>query len=191
MLPLQLILKKYLGIMSEINDDKYLKSLVKTEDNNQQYQLVNSQKKSLDINQDSDTDKKSQVGGVVQSQPPLSLKEIYEQQKKAGLNSTSIKHIPITESRRSESRRSEAKRSEGKKINLIIPAEVKKPEFMKQKNESETSQPYHQQDGGIEEEFSNMGKDKKDQQFKTNLNTVSEENSSESNKKNVFNFRGY
>jgi hypothetical protein len=196
MLPLQLILKKYLGIMSEINDDKYLKSLVKTEDN-KQYQLVNSNKNtSIDLNHDSDSEKKNQVGGVVQSQAPISLKEIYEQQKKAGLNSTSIKHIPVTETRRSEGlKRSEARRSEAKqsdkKVNLIIPADIKKPEFFKPKNESETSQPYHKQDGGIEEEFSNMGKDKKDAEYKTNLNTVSEEGSSDSNKKKVFNFRGY
>jgi hypothetical protein len=196
MLPLQLILKKYLGIMSEINDDKYLKSLVKTEDN-KQYQLVSTNKNTnIDLNHDSDSEKKNQVGGVVQSQAPISLKEIYEQQKKAGLNSTSIKHIPITESKRSEgSKRSEVRRSEvkqsDKKVNLIIPADIKKPEFFKPKNESETSQPYHKQDGGIEEEFSNMGKDKKDADYKNNLNTVSEEGSSESNKKKVFNFRGY
>jgi len=190
MLPLQLILKKYLGVMSEINDDKYLKSLVKTEDNTNQYQLVNSQKNNINLtnNLETDTDRnKSQVGGVVQSQPPMSLKEIYEQQKKAGLVSSSVKHIPITETKNS-ARYSEQKKSD-KKINIIIPAENKKPNFMKPHNDSETSQPYHQQDGGIEEEFSNMGKDKN---FKPNLNTVSEkDSSSESNKNNVFNFRGY
>jgi methylmalonyl-CoA mutase N-terminal domain/subunit len=42
MLPLQLILKKYLGIMSEINDTKYIKPLVNTESNNNQYQLINN-----------------------------------------------------------------------------------------------------------------------------------------------------
>ena len=43
MLPLQLILKKYLGIMSEVNDNKYIKPLVNTESNNNQYQLINNQ----------------------------------------------------------------------------------------------------------------------------------------------------
>jgi hypothetical protein len=187
MLPLQLILKKYLGIMSEINDDKYLKSLVKTEDNKQQYQLVNSQKNksNIDLSTYTETDQKTRINGVVQSQPPLSLKEIYEQQKKAGLNSASVKHIPLTENKQNDIK-SEIKKSE-KKVNVIIPAESNKPNFSKQRNDSETSQPYHQQDGGIEEEFSNMHKETKNK-----LNTVSEEGSgSDSKKNNVFNFRGY
>jgi hypothetical protein len=55
MLPLQLILKKYLGIMSEMNDDKYLKSLVNTENNKNQYQLTTS-KNDLNIGSDSDSE---------------------------------------------------------------------------------------------------------------------------------------
>lgn len=195
MLPLQLILKKYLGINSEIGDDKYLKSLVSTENNQNQYQLVSTKKNDITINSqsDSDSDKKvkSQVGGIVQSQPPVSLKEIYEQQKKAGLNSTSVKHIPLTESRRSEARserRNDIVKSE-RRINIMIPNEVKKPVFGRPKNDTETSQPYEKQDGGIEEEFSNMGKDKKQggNSFKPSLNRLSEGNtSSESVKKNPY-----
>jgi hypothetical protein len=133
MLPLQLILKKYLGIMSEITDDKYLKSLVNTENNNQQYQLVthsqtNRQNNSNDTNKqnndhsDSETefDKKNQIGGIIQSNPPISLREIYEQQKQAGsgVMSPSVKHILLSESKNNnhgtEKRQTEMKHSERK-----------------------------------------------------------------------------
>jgi hypothetical protein len=143
MLPLQLILKKYLGIMSEINDDKYLKPLVNTESNNNQYQLTKSEK-----NLSSDSEKNDQKGGVIQSQPPMSLKEIYEQQKKAGLNSSSIKHIPLS----GAATASESKRSESaKKINILIPPDPSKlmPHFKTKNNDSDSSQPYHKQNGCI------------------------------------------
>ena len=185
MLPLQLILKKYLGIMSEINDDKYLKSLVNTENNNNQYKLAKTEN-----NSDSDSQIK-QSGGVIQSQPPMSLKEIYDQQKKAGLNSSSIKHIPMTNATSvTESKKSEST----KKVNIVIPADPNKlmPHF--KDNNSDSSQPYHKQNGGIEEEFSNMASNKKN--YKPELDTVSEGKTSASNtsvsvKKNIFNFRGY
>ena len=185
MLPLQLILKKYLGIMSEINDDKYLKPLVNTESNNNQYQLTKTENIL-----DTDSDKKSQKGGFIQSQPPMSLKEIYDQQKKASLNSSSIKHIPLTgtETKRSES---------AKKVNILIPPDPSKlmPHFKNENNDSESSQPYHRQNGNIEEEFSNMASNK-NKNYKPELDTVSEgrntsATSATSAKKNIFNFRGY
>jgi hypothetical protein len=198
MLPLQLILKKYLGIMSEMNDDKYLKSLVNTDNNKNQYQLTTS-KNEINVGSDSDSEKekqKNQLGGVVQSQPPISLKEIYEQQKKAGLNSTSVKHLPLTETRGTE-RKNDLVKSD-RKINIVIPNSVKQPNFGKNKNESETSQAYANQDGGIEEEFSNSGKDKRGNgngngmnNYKPSLNTVSEGESADSNKKNHFANRFY
>jgi hypothetical protein len=182
MLPLQLILKKYLGIMSEINDDKYLKSLVNTENNNNQYKLTKTEN-----NSDSET---KQTGGVIQSQPPMSLKEIYEQQKKAGLNTSSIKHIPLSGSNVSESKKSESV----KKVSILIPPDPSKlmPHFKNKNNDSESSQPYHKQNGGIEEEFSNMASNKS-KNYKPELNTVSEggSTSATSAKKNIFNFRGY
>jgi len=201
MLPLQLILKKYLGIMSEINDDKYLKSLVNTENNNQQYQLVNNSQSHIPNgsnhdntnshinnnnnnnnmhNSDSEFDeKKSQIGGIVQSQPPISLKEIYEQQKLAGLGgaSPSVKHILLSESRNNDNhrnidvRRNSEKRDDSKggskdgvkkveKINIIIPPQLAENKFAPHfKGMSESSQPYYKQAGGIEEEFSNMHKE--------------------------------
>jgi hypothetical protein len=187
MLPLQLILKKYLGIMSEINDDKYLKPLVNTESNNNQYQLAKSENKSDNSN---GSDGKTQTGGVIQSQPPMSLKEIYEQQKKAGLNTSSIKHIPLSGSNVSESKKSESV----KKVSILIPPDPSKlmPHFKNKNNDSESSQPYHKQNGGIEEEFSNMASNKS-KNYKPELNTVSEggSTSATSAKKNIFNFRGY
>jgi hypothetical protein len=189
MLPLQLILKKYLGFMSETNDNKYIKSLVNTESNNQQYQLVN---KNIPLNL-TDTQNTGQVGGIQQSQPPFSLKEIYEQQlqQKNGITSTTPKHIPITESRnlnRSEHRNEN--RNE-QVPTIIIPSAQQNSYNMvnKQKNnDSETSQPYHQQDGGIEEEFSNMKKNN----FKPSLDTLSEsELSTDKNRKNLHNYRKY
>lgn len=177
MLPLQLILKKYLGIMSEIHDDKYIRSLVTTENKNDKYQLVNNT-----------TDKPNQTGGIIQSNPPLSLKEIYEQQKNALGQSPSVKYLPLTESKNSEKNVIKSER----KINITIPPENKQNISMRG-NDSETSQPYHQQDGGIEEEFSNMGSNKKVSSYKKALNTVSEGNteSGTDSKKNIFNFRGY
>jgi len=225
MLPLQLILKKYLGIMSEINDDKYLKSLVNTENNNQQYQLVthsqsnmhnnsnsqynnthsqynNQNKPNNDHDQsDSDTvvDKKNQVGGIVQSNPPISLREIYEQQKQSGANimSPSVKHILLSESRNNqvtEKKQAEVKYSEkkhvdvaknegsrnegskkGEKINIIIPPQQSENKFANNfKGMSESSQPYYKQAGGIEEEFSNMHKNENENKFKPALNPLYE-----------------
>jgi len=190
MLPLQLILKKYLGIMSEINDDKYLKSLVNTENNNQQYQLVSHSQSHAphganhdntqshmnnnvnNNNSDSDNydDKKNQIGGIVQSQPPISLKEIYEQQKQSGVGgmSPSVKHILLSESRNNDKpnqdiKKNSERRDGGKnanRINIVIPPELPEnklaPRF---KGMSESSQPYYKQAGGIEEEFSNMHKE--------------------------------
>jgi len=182
MLPLQLILKKYLGIMSEINDDKYLKSLVNTENNNNQYKLA----KTENNNSESAGSDTKLSGGVIQSQPPMSLKEIYEQQKKAGLNSSSIKHISMSGAG------SESTKKPG--INIVIPPNPTKlmPHF--KNNDSDSSQPYHKQEGGIEEEFSNMASNKKN--YKPELDTVSEGKSATSAstlsvKKNIFNFRGY
>jgi hypothetical protein len=205
MLPLQLILKKYLGIMSEINDDKYLKSLVNTENNNQQYQLVtnsqtNKQNNSNDTNKynnnhnndhsDSETefDKKNQIGGIIQSNPPISLREIYEQQKQAGsgVMSPSVKHILLTESKNNnhgtEKRQTEMKHSErregGKKvekINIVIPPQQAENKFAQNfKGMSESSQPYYKQAGGIEEEFSNMHKNENENKYKPSLNPLYE-----------------
>jgi hypothetical protein len=206
MLPLQLILKKYLGIMSEINDDKYLKSLVNTENNNQQYQLVtnsqtNKQNNSNDTNKynnnhnndhsDSETefDKKNQIGGIIQSNPPISLREIYEQQKQAGsgVMSPSVKHILLTESKNNnhetEKRHTEIKHSErrhegGKKvekINIVIPPQQAENKFAQNfKGMSESSQPYYKQAGGIEEEFSNMHKNENENKYKPSLNPLYE-----------------
>jgi hypothetical protein len=175
--------------MSEINDDKYLKPLVNTESNNNQYQLTKTENKQ-DQNS-SDSQGKTQTGGVIQSQPPMSLKEIYEQQKKAGLNSSSIKHIPLSGASASESKRSESI----KKVSILIPPDPNKlaPHF--KNNDSESSQPYHKQNGGIEEEFSNMASNK-NKNYKPELGTVSEgvsatSASATSAKKNIFNFRGY
>ena len=83
-----------------------------------------------------------------------------------------------------------------RKINIVIPNSIKQPNFGKNKNESETSQAYANQDGGIEEEFSNSGKDKKGNvngmnNYKPTLNTVSEGESADSNKKNHFANRFY
>jgi hypothetical protein len=198
MLPLQLILKKYLGIMSEINDDKYLKSLVNTDTNQNKYQLIspknNDKNDNIGIESDS-SNEKQKTGGVIQSQPPVSLKEIYEQQLKAGVNSTSIKHLPLTESK-GQDKKNDIVMSQ-KKINITIPQSVKQNNF-KNNNDSETSQPYAQQVGIVEEEFSNSGKDKmKSNNLNNNLNnnsklnTVTEGTTSESNKKNHFNSRFY
>jgi len=191
MLPLQLILKKYLGIMSEINNDAYLKPLVNTESNNNQYQLTKTENKS---NDSSDSDKKNQSGGVIQSKPPMSLKEIYEQQKNAGINSSSIKHIPMSGSNATEKKSESVKNG---KISILIPPDPKKSmNHLKNKDvDSESSQPYHKQDGHVEEEFSNMASNKS-KNFKPELDAVSEGGSATSAsaasiKKNIFNFRGY
>lgn len=196
MLPLQLILKKYLGMMSEINDDKYIKSLINSENNTNQYQLSKGPDSRISLNVDSDNEtvgKPQNGGSVIQSQPPMSLKEIYEQQKLAGVQSTSVKHINLSDTLRTRSERKHDVVKSERKLNITIPAEVKKPNFMKPRNDSETSQPYHQQDGGIEEEFSNMGlNSKKGSEYKNKLNTVTEKSSSDSStKKNPLNFRGY
>ena len=207
MLPLQLILKKYLGIMSEITDDKYLKSLVNTENNNQQYQLVthsqtNKQNNSHDTNKQNDTnkhnddhsdsetefDKKNQIGGIIQSNPPISLREIYEQQKQAGsgVMSPSVKHILLTESKNNnhgtEKRHTEIKHSErreggkkAEKINIVIPPQQAENKFAPHfKGMSESSQPYYKQAGGIEEEFSNMHKNENENKYKPSLNPLYE-----------------
>jgi len=182
MLPLQLILKKYLGTMSDINDDKYIRSLVNSESNNKQYKLA-SVNSALSNN---DSEKKlNQIGGLIQSQVPISLKEIYDQQKNAVNNSTTIKHLPLTETKKSET-----KKQELNKMNIIIPSNNPN-QVEKNGNDSETSQAYHKQDGNIEEEFSNMGSIKKSV-HKSALDTVTEVNSaSEANNKNIFNFRNY
>ena len=203
MLPLQLILKKYLGTMTDVDNDKYIRSLVHTENNNKQYGLSNqhsnskspeSSDRSVDVHNNNLNH--SQAGGVVQSQPPMSLKEIYEQQKAA---SPSVKPmpIPITETRNAQKRsehRSEHNRSE--KINIIIPNNLQQ-NIPKNTLGSESSQPYYKQGGGIEEEFSNADRNnKKGNPYKPSLNAVTESvnssvSNSESNKKKVYNFRGY
>jgi hypothetical protein len=201
MLPLQLILKKYLGIMSEINDTKYIKPLVSTETNNNQYQLINNQQQpqqqpqnnqnkshALEIDDSNDSDDFiKQKGGENNNVP--SLKEIYNQQK---MYSPSVKQIPITASEN----RKDYRKSEGK-INIIIP-----PNQVSQINQqnkhtnmnSETSQAYHNQEGAVEEEFSNM-KDKRNSMsnMKTTLNPISEHDSTqtESNKNKVYNYRKF
>jgi hypothetical protein len=216
MLPLQLILKKYLGSMSEINDDKYIRSLVHTENNNKQYGLSNKQSNSEsnsseiktnrdnnnrdnnnnNINQDNNINiATGQFGGIVQSQPPMSLKEIYEQQKEAekegGVISPSVKPmtIPATDIKNNQPR-SEHKKSE--KINILIPNNLQKQH---KNNMSESSQPYYKQGGGIEEEFSNADKNnKRSSAYKPSLNAVQESANSVSNSdasKKVYNFRGY
>jgi len=216
MLPLQLILKKYLGTMSDVNNDKYIRSLVQTESNNKQYGLLNQQSIS---NPDSNSSEmnahyenvpnnlqvhKLDGAGIVQSQPPMSLKEIYEQQKAA---SPSVKPlpIPITETKnggkKSEHRfdqRSEHRSShKSEKINIIIPNNHQPTQIPKNNIGSESSQPYYKQGGGIEEEFSNADKNnKKGTTYKTSLNPVQESvnssvSNSESNSKKVYNFRGY
>jgi hypothetical protein len=202
MLPLQLILKKYLGTMTDVDNDKYIRSLVHTENNNKQYGLSNQHSNSISSEssiKSEDSFKNinhSQAGGVVQSQPPMSLKEIYEQQKAA---SPSVKPmpIPITETRNAQKRsehRSEHNKSE--KINIIIPNNQQQ-NIPKNNVGSESSQPYYKQGGGIEEEFSNADKNnKKANQYKPSLNAVTESvnssvSNSESNKKKVYNFRGY
>jgi len=179
MLPLQLILKKYLGIMSEINDDKsYVKPLiVNTEGNEKKYDLKSESKTKNAGTESMITTASAQKGGAIPADPPMTLKEIYEQQKVAGLNSSSIKHIPMS---------SPVKGNEGptNKISIVIPPVNSNN---KQKNDSETSQPYHRQEGGIEEEFSNMANSK------PKLSTISESNTMSSVKQNksIFNFRGY
>ena len=179
MLPLQLILKKYLGIMSEINDDKsYVKPLiVNTEGNEKKYDLKSESKTKNAGTESMITTASAQKGGAIPADPPMTLKEIYEQQKVAGLNSSSIKHIPMS---------SPVKGNEGatNKISIVIPPVNSNN---KQKNDSETSQPYHRQEGGIEEEFSNMANSK------LKLSTISESNTMSSVKQNksIFNFRGY
>lgn len=204
MLPLQLILKKYLGMMSEINDNKYIKPLVNTESNNNQYQLVNGQNNvqssnqnnrshALEIDSSNDSDEFiPQKGG---NENPPSLKEIYNQQK---MYSPSVKPLPITAS---ENRKQDYKKSESK-INIMIP-----PNQMSQVNQSynnnnnnnnkqmnsETSQAYHHQDGGIEEEFSNMKEKKGTSNYKSSLNAITENdsNTTETNKNKVLNYRKY
>jgi hypothetical protein len=203
MLPLQLILKKYLGIMSEINDNKYIKPLVNTESNNNQYQLINNnqqqpqnnQNKSnaLEVDDSNDSDDFIKQKGGDNNVP--SLKDIYNQQK---LYSPSVKPIPITASEN----RKDYRRSEGK-INIVIPAnqasQINQNQYQNQNNKnmnmnSETSQAYHNQEGAVEEEFSNM-KDKRTSMsnMKTTLNAITEQDTSqtESNKNKVYNYRKF
>lgn len=207
MLPLQLILKKYLGTMTDIDNDKYIRSLVHTENNNKQYGLSNHQSNSKSNSSEMNDhyenvpnnlhSQKQEGAGIVQSQPPMSLKEIYEQQKAA---SPSVKAmtIPVTETRNVQKRsehRSEH-RSE-QKINIIIPNNHQPTQIQKNNLGSESSQPYYKQGGGIEEEFSNADKNnKKGVSYKPSLNAVQESlnssvSNSESNGKKVYNFRGY
>jgi len=207
MLPLQLILKKYLGMMSEITDNKYIKPLVNTESNNNQYALVNPQNiqntqnnqsaqnahnvrsQALEVDSSNDSDEFIPQKGGEQNIP--SLKEIYNQQKQY---SPSVKPIPISAS---ESRRQDSRRSEGK-INVMIPpnqASQLGPSYNNQKQmNSETSQAYQNQEGGIEEEFSNM-KEKKGgvANYKSSLNAITENESSntESNKNKGIFYRKY
>jgi hypothetical protein len=124
-----------------------------------------------------------------------SLKDIYNQQK---LYSPSVKPIPITASEN----RKDYRRSEGK-INIVIPAnqasQINQNQYQNQNNKnmnmnSETSQAYHNQEGAVEEEFSNM-KDKRNNMsnMKTTLNPISEHDTSqtESNKNKVYNYRKF
>jgi hypothetical protein len=204
MLPLQLILKKYLGIMSEINDNKYIKPLVNTESNNNQYQLINNNQQqpqnnqnknhALEVDDSNDSDDFIQQKGGDNNNVP-SLKEIYNQQK---MYSPSVKPIPITASEN----RKDYRKSEGK-INIVIPAnqasQINQNQYQNQNNKnmnmnSETSQAYHNQEGAVEEECSNM-KDKRNSMsnMKTTLNPISEHDTSqtESNKNKVYNYRKF
>ena len=203
MLPLQLILKKYLGIMSEINDTKYIKPLVNTETNNNQYQLINNQplqqqqqpqqlqnkSHAIEVDDSNDSDEFIQQKGGENNIP--SLKDIYNQQK---MYSPSVKPIPITASEN----RKDYRKSEGK-INILIPAnqasQINQNQYQNNKNmNSETSQAYHNQEGAVEEEFSNM-KDKRSNMsnMKSTLNPISEHDTSqtESNKNKVYNYRKF
>jgi hypothetical protein len=106
--------------------------------------------------------------------------------------SPSVKPIPITAS---ENRR-DFKKSEGR-INIVIPANQASQINQQNKHtnmNSETSQAYHNQDGVVEEEFSNM-KDKRNSMsnMKTTLNPISEHDSTqtESNKNKVYNYRKF
>jgi hypothetical protein len=191
MLPLQLILKKYLGMMSEINDDKYIRPLVGTE-NNKQYGLSSQYKK--DVSSDSPENNQYQKGGIIQSQPPMSLKEIYEQQKA----SSTIKPLPVPNTDGHLFKQvSEKKTEKTERFNVIIP----KTGSAKQSHASETSDAYHKQEAVIEESFSNTANKKsvrKDEgSYKAALSAVNEtENSSKSDQKNnMYNnpnqFRGF
>ena len=202
MLPLQLILKKYLGTMTDIDNDKYIRSLVQTENNNKQYGLSNqySNSNSSEMNDHYDNvpnnlhSHKQEGAGIVQSQPPMSLKEIYEQQKAA---SPSVKPIPITETKNGVKRSEHRSAHRSEKVNIIIPNNYQPTQIPKNNMGSESSQPYYKQGGGIEEEFSNADKNnKKGPSYKTSLNAVQESvnssvSNSESNNKKVYNFRGY
>jgi len=177
MLPLKMILKKYLGIVSETNDNKHIKPLINTESNNNQYNLVKNEQAQQQIG-----------GNVVQSPPPMSLKEIYEQQKRASLSSPSVKPIPLTE-RTGQQGGNQHGPSAPRVPTIIIPAEqntaVTNQMVPPHRNNSETSQPYHKQDGHVEEEFSNMAKKKAE------LDTISENSNDSKSNKNIFNFRNY
>ena len=187
MLPLQLILKKYLGMMSEINDDKYIRPLVGTE-NNKQYALSSQYKK--DSSDSNDKGYSPQKGGIIQSQPPMSLKEIYEQQKA----SSTIKPLPVPNTDGHGFKSVSEKKTE--RFNVIIPKNKSE-----KNNASETSDAYHKQEAVIEESFSNTANKKsvrKDEgSYKSALSAVNEtENSSKSEQKNnLYNhpsqFRGF
>jgi hypothetical protein len=187
--------------MSEVNDNKYIKPLVNTESNNNQYQLINNQQNqnqtqnpqpnshAIQIDTSNDSDEFIQQKGGENNVP--SLKEIYNQQK---MYSPSVKQIPITASEN----RKDYRKSEGK-INIVIPAnqasQINQNQYQNQKNmNSETSQAYHNQEGAVEEEFSNM-KDKRSNMsnMKSTLNPISEHDTSqtESNKNKVYNYRKF
>ena len=187
MLPLQLILKKYLGMMSEINDDKYIRPLVGTE-NNKQYGLSSQFKKDNSSDSFEKNNNSPQKGGIIQSQPPMSLKEIYEQQKA----SSTIKPLTVPKTDINYKGGESEKKTE--RFNVIIP----KTASTKQLHASETSDAYHKQEAVIEESFSNtaskksIGKD--NGTYKSALSAIEEsENKSKSdhNNKNMYNFRGF
>jgi hypothetical protein len=190
MLPLQLILKKYLGMMSEINDDKYIRPLVGTE-NNKQYGLSSQFKKDISEESEEKDDNSPQKGGIIQSPPPMSLKEIYEQHKA----SSSIKPLPVPNTDGNLFKVLSEKKTE--RFNVIIP----KTNLPKQNHASETSDAYHKQEAVIEESFSNTANKrsskKEDMSYRAALSAVNEtENSqtSDQNNRNVYphnQFRGF
>ena len=181
MLPLQLILKKYLGTVVDVEDDKYIRSLVQTENNNKQYGL------SKESESDGNTlNNNSQKGGIIQSQPPMSLKEIYEQQKEASSQSVKPLTVPISDNNKNKNNEK----------NIIIPPIQSKKNHSNKNSDSESSQAYFNQKGDIEEEFSNHDSKKKNNKFKPSLEAVDESGTtsnsySESGKQKVYNFRGF